>query len=479
MGLVSGYLNLPHLINTTIPGTSVKVLTVSMEAAVENNAHTYSGGLGVLVGDKIRAAQDMKKPVDVITFSYPEGYVRNRVVDGKIIAETNPYEPEKMFREWDTFTLKTGFGDVSIKILQGKNSWFIHTDLANRLYVEDGGEHRLKKEIIIGKVAEKLFLQEGFDVLHVEESQCAFAGLELKKASPKSRVVFTTHTPLPHGHETWDSEIVKKLYSPLGKLNMTKLALDSCDFVNCVSKMQRDIMNPFLQERAKFITNGVHKSWKHAGGKRKAKQELLKAVKNQAFHTKDFDDSFTIGIARRFTSYKRMDLVFSEFDKLEELAKHTPIQIVFAGVAHPSDTEGIKTIERVLETAATAKHVRIAYFPNYDMDLARKMIAGSDAWMNVPVEGQEASGTSWMKAMMNGTILISTVSGSVPEFADAGNALLIPPGSAKEQGLSLFNLIKRAAQEDTHEMSKAAIAVSDKVSAKRMMEEYFSRAYDV
>ena len=455
----------------------MKVLTVSMEAALENNAHTYSGGLGVLVGDKIRAARDMKKHVDVITFSYPEGYVRNRIVDGRIIAEPNPYEPEKMFKEWDSFTIKTKFGDIGAKILRGENGWFVHTDVANRLYVEDGGEHRLKKEIIIGKAAEKLFLQEEFDILHVEESQCAFAGMELKKASPKSRVVFTTHTPLPHGHETWDGGTVKKLYSPLGRINMTKLALEYCDFVNCVSRMQREIMNPVLQGRAEFITNGVHKSWKYPGGKGRAKKELLKSVKEQAFHTKDFDDSFTIGIARRFTSYKRMDLVFKEFDKLEELAKHTPIQIVFAGVAHPSDTEGIKTIERVMETAAAAKHVRIAYFPYYDMDLARKMIAGSDAWMNVPIEGQEASGTSWMKAMMNGTILISTVSGSVPEFADDGNALLIPPGPAEDQGKALFGLIKRAVQEDTREMSRAAEGVSDKVSAKRMMEEYFSRAY--
>ena len=448
----------------------MKVLTVTMEAALGNDIHTYAGGLGVLVGDKLRAARDMHKYVDVVTFSYPEGYVRNEVHDGKVVPMTDPYDPHREFKSEGEWEIKTKFGEAGVEILRGPNSWLVHTGLAPRLYV-DTPEQRLKKEILLGKAAARIFAEGGYDVLHVEESQCAFAALELKRVSPNSRVVFTTHTPLPHGHEVWENGVVGRLYSSLGKIDMTKLALDNCDFVNCVSKMQREIMNPHLQGRAEYITNGVHKSWIHPNRGR-AKKELIREINGSSYHAKEFDESFTIGIARRFASYKRMDLVLRQLKELEKI----PVQVVFSGVAHPGDAEGIKTIEKVLDTANRTENVKVAYFPDYDMELAKKMIAGSDAWLNVPVEGKEASGTSWMKAMVNGTLLISTVSGSVPEFADESNALLIPKGSDDEQAKSLVQLIARASEGDS-EMSKNARALAPELSARRMMKEYFSRAY--
>lgn len=488
----------------------VKALLVSMEAALESSLPTYAGGLGVLVGDKLKAAWDLKKDIEVLTFSYPQGYVRHRIEGGKVVAEASPWDPHSHFRSYGERDVKTPFGTVSVELLRRKDAWLVHTDLAPRLYV-DTHEERLKKEVLLGAVAARLCVEQGFDVLHMEESNTAFAGDRLRRVAPDKRVVFTTHTPLPHGHEIWDAVAARRLHGYDRKVSMTDLALKNSDYVNCVSRMQRDVLNPHLGHRAEYITNGVHVDWLHpaveellkntVGNVRsnptllanahhidlpalhdarvRAKEELIREVNEHAHRNWDFHpEVFTVGIARRFTSYKRMDLLLREFDRLEGIAHHRGLQVVYAGVAHPSDREGMETIEKVLEYSRKSNHVGVAYFPDYDMDRAKKMIAGADAWLNVPEERREASGTSWMKAMLNGTLVISTRSGSVPEFCDETNSLLIDRGTTDWQARQLADHIAHASSTDLEEMRRSAIAASAGVTARRMVLEYLTKAYD-
>ncbi|MBR9690010.1 MAG: glycosyltransferase [Candidatus Altiarchaeota archaeon] len=487
------------------------ILLVSMEAALWNEVPTYAGGLGILVGDKIRAAQDTGLKMDALTFSYPQGYIKHKIEDGKVIAEPNPYNPKKKFKSAGSFEADTKFGKIPWELLKGENSWFVHTDFAEKLYIENSQEDRLKKEIILGKAAAQVFSDKNYDILHIEESNAAFSGEEVRRAHPKKRIVFTTHTPLPYGHEKWEGEIAKSIY---GKehVSMTETAMKSANYVNCVSRMQRDIMNPYLGGRADYITNGVHVgTWMHPVIKKlvkncvgdiekspeklanavcintkelkearsKINEQLVKKVNSSAFKNMDFEaGNLTVSIARRFTGYKRLDMILSEFSTLEGMAKNKPIQIIFAGMAHPLDVEGLKTIEKVISIAGEAKNVKIAYFPEYNMDLAKTMIAGSDLWLNVPQEEREASGTSWMKAMMNGTVLVSTVSGSVPEYSiNRQNSLLISPGDYRTQSKQLLEHINYALRTDTSEISRGAITAASHLTARRMIMEYESRAY--
>ncbi len=440
----------------------MKVLLASMEAGIWSDVPTYAGGLGVLVGDKLLAARDMGKRVESLTFSYPLGYASVRVVDGKPLIEPGIYDPLKRFKLKESFELRTRFGRVEVQLLKKGRSWFIHTPLAQRLYI-DTPEERLKKEIILGMVAARL--ADGYDVLHLEESHAALAGHFYRGSA---RIVFTTHTPLPHGHEVWERSLVRKLLGWDRELNMTRLALEHASYVNCVSRMQRELMNPYLDGRADYITNGVHRRWIYRGN---ARARLARLVNERAYRSADFGDRFTIGIARRFTGYKRLDLPVRVLDRLAEL----PVQIVYSGNVHPADGQGIEMLQRVLDAIGGSK-LPIAYLPGYDIDTAKLMVAGSDVWLNLPVESKEASGTSWMKAMLNGTVPVTTASGSVPEFCrDGENALIIPAGPEEQQASFLVQKIGEALKR--HDELSEAARQTEGLSAERMMREYFERAY--
>jgi len=488
-----------------------------MEAAIRSDIPTYAGGLGVLVGDKIKAARDMGVEAEVVTFAYPFGYVRHVIEDGEIRAEPEPYEPEKVFQIFDEREINLGGEKVHVKILRGERSWLIESEIAKRLYIEEEPVERLKKEILLGKVAAQIFLENNFEVLHVEESHAAFAAYEVKKAKQETRIVFTTHTPLPYGHETWGGDVLQRFYPELGETNMTKLAIANANFVNCVSRMHCEVMREFLEGRTDYITNGVHASWMqsalrekiaacgcdpleapeklvYAGNleweelreaKLRAKEELVREVNEHAFKNAEFaSDAFTVGIARRFSPYKRVDLLARNLFRLESLASNKPLQIVFAGVSHPRDSAGMEMVRRVVEAVKRAKYTRIAYFPYYNVSLAAKIIGGCDLWINIPREEQEACGTSWMKAMLNGCVLVSTRAGGVPEAAIHGfNSLLIPRALEEDQVRELFAHLKRMlysyydAEREFYEIARNAVASSASLTARRMMMEYVRRAY--
>jgi len=326
-------------------------------------------------------------------------------------------------------------------------------------------EIRIKQEIVLGIGGLRMLNALGVKILkyHLNEGHASFLTLELLKNNDldvekvHKSCVFTTHTPVKAGHDKFPYEMINKILPPLipeekmkefaGKdeFNMTMLALNLCDFVNGVAKKHRETtqkMFPGYEIRA--ITNGVHPyTWSHPAFKNlydkyfpgwanepdilvraeripndetwearvTAKKELIKYV-NQV-KNKDFSpDILTIGFARRATAYKRHSLLFTDLHRLKSINKNYPFQIVFAGKAHPQDEPGKQMIEEIHSYISQLKNdIKIVYLENYNMEVAKKMVSGVDVWLNTPQKPMEASGTSGMKAALNGVINFSVLDG--------------------------------------------------------------------
>jgi starch phosphorylase len=273
----------------------------------------------------------------------------------------------------------------------------------------------------------------------------------------RSRCVFTTHTPVPAGHDRFPRQLAEELLGSeacvqleaLGvrdELNMTALALESSRFVNGVamrhSEVSRD-MFPGYPIRA--ITDGVHATrwtspafqalydrtvpdWRRdpnclrglialdpdeiGRAHAEAKGALLDAVRDATGRAWD-PGRLTLGYARRATAYKRPTLIFRDLERLQRLAERRgPIQLAFAGKAHPEDQEGQDLIRHIVErSGGQHEDLEVAFLPGYDMELSRLMVAGVDVWLNTPLPPLEASGTSGMKAAMNGVPSLSILDG--------------------------------------------------------------------
>ncbi len=271
--------------------------------------------------------------------------------------------------------------------------------------------------------------------------------------------VFTTHTPVAAGHDQFPLELVYRVLgspNPLigceehfcfdSKLNMTYLALANCHYINGVAKKHSQIARQmFAGYPIDSITNGVHaKTWicphlqalfdEHIPGwhsdsaslryalnisktliwhaHQAAKLELLKHV-NEVTHAGMDNDVFTIGFARRATAYKRPDLLLTDIERLNTIAaQFINLQIIYAGKAHPRDNQGKALIERIYHIAGQlGEHIKLVYLPDYDIRLGKLMTAGCDIWLNTPLPPLEASGTSGMKAALNGVPSLSTLDG--------------------------------------------------------------------
>lgn len=272
----------------------------------------------------------------------------------------------------------------------------------------------------------------------------------------KDLCVFTTHTPVEAGHDRFPYDLISRILGepiPLyvlkelggsDHLNMTLLALNLSEFINGVAKKHGEVSrNMFPGYEISAITNGVHSyTWTCDSFKRlydrylpgwanepelfvrvgripdeelwnahlEAKNVFLDYVKKTT-GVEMSSDILTIGFARRVTAYKRADLLYSDIERLERLGEGR-LQIIYAGKAHPKDEPGKKMIEKIFSVKERLKDkIKIAYLKNYDMDLALKMVSGSDVWLNTPLRPREASGTSGMKAAHNGVINFSVLDG--------------------------------------------------------------------
>lgn len=459
-----------------------KVAYFSMEFAVHQALKIYSGGLGFLSGSHMRSAFDLKQNVIGIGMLWKYGYYDQGRNEDQTLR-TNFIEKNYNFLE-DTgieveiqlhdnpcvkvraYVLKPEiFGSVPLYLLSTDvpGNDYLSKTITNHLY--DANElTRISQSIVLGiggaKVVEAL---GGADVYHLNEGHALPAFYYLKnKGVKKNQMVFTTHTPEKAGNEERDArhlnrcgffgrmlseeELLKESVNG-GMINYTVSALRMAKKSNAVSKLHakvsRDMWKGFdgiskiipitnAQNQNFWQDEEIDKAWKKknvkAYKKRKIelKKELFDEVLNQT--EKLFDPNvLTIVWARRFAGYKRADLLLHDLERFEKLISNAkyPIQIIWAGKPYPFDYYAIDIFNHLVNYT---KYVpNLAVLVGYEMELSRKLKAGSDIWLNTPRITREASGTSGMTASMNGSVNVSTNDGWIPEFAKDGENCFVFP----------------------------------------------------
>ncbi len=476
----------------------VRIAYFSMEIALQSAMPTYSGGLGVLAGDMLRSAADLGLPMVAVTLVHRKGYFRQRLdAAGNQSEEDAAWQPEALLeavepqvgvaiegravriRAW-RYTVKGIAGrEVPVYLLDtavaGNSVW--DQALTDHLYGGDD-HYRLCQEAILGIGGVRLLQALGMNAIrsyHMNEGHSALLALGLLEQrmqgreltiaaaadveAVRERCIFTTHTPVPAGHDQFPSALARQVLGDAAAdaleathccannvLNMTYLALRFSRYVNGVAMHHGELsqdMYPNYPVRA--ITNGVHAvtwvapalaalydrhipEWRRdnqylryaigiplaeiAEAHRLAKAELLEPVRQATGAPLD-PRVLTLGFARRAAGYKRADLVFSNLERLQWIARRAgPLQMIFAGKAHPQDEPGKDMIRRVFAAAEKLRGtIAVAYVPDYDLRWGGLITGGVDLWLNTPHRPYEASGTSGMKAALNGVPSLSVPDG--------------------------------------------------------------------
>ena len=535
----------------------------SMEIAIDETMPTYSGGLGILAGDTLRAIADAALPVAAVTLVYHHGYYRQSLDEHGVQTEaSDPWSPSSRLeladasadiviegrhvavRAWRATIAGHGGASVPVYLLDtdvpGNDPW--DRTLTNSLY---GGDkrYRLAQEAVLGlagKVIVDAATRGNIIRYHMNEGHSALVVPALFKtfhgdlSAVRNACIFTTHTPVPAGHDRFDRDLVErtldrdvvgaleKLGQLDGDLNMTLLALSGSGFCNAVAMKHGEVSRAmFPGHDITAITNGVHAgTWvapqfsalfdRTLAGWRADNFRLRQAIgiplneirtAHQAAKRALFDDVaantgttfdpalFTIGFARRAATYKRADLLFSNPDWFRAIARaHGTIQVVYAGKAHPHDDAGKALIRRVYDAIrGIGAEIHAVYLPNYDMTLAKKLVAGVDVWLNTPRRPEEASGTSGMKAALNGVPSLSILDGWWIEGNVEGRtgwAVGGTHGSAEDDAAALYRALERivalyyADPAGFDEVRRYAISVNGSYfTTERMVREYVINAY--
>jgi len=462
----------------------------SMEIVLRPDLPTYSGGLGVLAGDTLRSFADLRVPVVAVTLVHRAGYFRQGLSSAGQSEVSASWWPETVLppvtqrveveierrrvvvQAWRYDVVGSSGYPVPVFLLDTDVEENTEEDrrITDSLYGGDA-RYRLMQEIVLGVGGVRFLRGLGYAhirKIHLNEGHAALAGLELLREeargtdrwnfeSVRERCVFTTHTPVPAGHDKFDLDLVervlgdfvpKPVLTMLGgsdRLDMTWLALNLSTFVNGVARRHKEISEQmFPRYQIRQVTNGVHSvTWtcesfralfdaqipewrqdpamlRHALGLRPedvwnahhaAKQRMVATIQERTGR-RLHPNALTVGCARRATTYKRNDLVLADLDRLRKIAAEWPIQFVFASKAHPRDEEGKQIIRRILETAQNAADVvPIVFLADYDVELAGVLVSRCDLWLNTPLPPLEASGTSGMKAAHNGVPSLSTRDG--------------------------------------------------------------------
>ena len=576
----------------------------SMEIALDPAMPTYSGGLGVLAGDTIRSAADLKVPMVAVTLLHRKGYLNQRLdPSGWQHEEPAEWPVEKFLQELPqrvqvTIQRRTvhvrawrydmkGLGDSTVPVflldtdLPENSEW--DRTLTHYLY---GGDrlYRLCQEVVLGIGGVRMLRALGFQHFthfHMNEGHAALLTLELLSEQSKragrdcvnhedieavrAKCIFTTHTPVPAGHDQFPMELVanvlghradfmdmKDLFcvnlvnEVLGQrhefadfkgvlqsgqsLNMTYLALNLSHYVNGVAKKHGEVSRlMFGGYQIDSITNGVHAAtWvsppfaelfdKHIPGWRQdnfslrfahglaraeiwqahvaARQRLLEFVSHTARVNLD-PEALTLGFARRATRYKRGDLLVRDVGRLRDIAaKAGKLQIIYAGKAHPNDFEGKEFIQRIVQVRDALKPaIQLVYLENYDMEMAKLLTAGVDVWLNTPQLPLEASGTSGMKAALNGVPSLSILDGwwmegwiegqtgwAIGEHCDKGPN---DPERSACDAASLYDKLERVVLPLFHQNRDGFIDVmrhcislnGSFFNTQRMVQQYVVKAY--
>lgn len=468
-----------------------------MEIGLDAAMPTYSGGLGILAGDTIRSATELKVPMVAVTLLHRDGYFYQRLdSEGRQTEEPVEWVVDDFLEQMEqTATVSINGRDVRIRAWKYKVKsptkftvpvYFLDTDtpenheqdrtLTHWLY---GGDlyYRLCQEIVLGIGGVRMLRAMGYNQIeryHMNEGHSGFLTLELLEESAgranketvsmedieevRKKCVFTTHTPVAAGHDQFPMDMVRKalgdwrafqlkdVYCCDETFNMTYLALALSHYVNGVAKKHGEtsqhIYAPYIIDS---ITNGVHAArWvsepfaemfdQYIPGWREdnfslryaltipadhiwkahieAKRHLIQYANRETNTGLDLD-LLTLGFARRTTAYKRPDLVFTDCERLKSIASKTgSFQLIFAGKAHPNDQTGKEIIGRIFQHIHSCRpQIKAAYLENYDIELGKLITSGVDIWLNTPQPPLEASGTSGMKAALNGVPSLSILDG--------------------------------------------------------------------
>lgn len=473
-----------------------KIAYFSMEVGLSADMATYSGGLGVLAGDTLRAAADLGLPLVAVTLVHRKGYFRQHLdAVGAQTESPDSWNVADRLRELDprvdveiegkTVRLRAWLQEIVGVLGHRVPVYFLDSDLeendpASRALTDQlyGGDkrYRLCQEVVLGVGGVRMLQALGHDALetyHMNEGHSALLTLELMRKAAfdggreelseedvslvRERCVFTTHTPVAAGHDRFPVDLVRSvlgeatwkrlegLYA-MTELNMTELALGHSRYVNGVTRRHGDVTREMFDGYdVRAITNGVHAAtWtsaplselfdRHVPGWREdnlslrymtytAPEEIEAAHRAAKKNLIDYvetasgirlnEETFTIGFARRAAAYKRADLLFDDVERLKAIASRSgPIQIVYAGKAHPHDEPGKAIIRRIVEAGKSlGEYVVLVYLENYGIELGGLMTSGCDLWLNTPEPPKEASGTSGMKAALNGVPSLSILDG--------------------------------------------------------------------
>ena len=535
----------------------------SAEIGISSSLPTYSGGLGVLAGDHIKASGDIGLNMCAITLLYREGYFKQRIDEDGIQTETYPrFDPHPLLKKLDVkFTLRLRERNVWVQAYQfdyvghGGHTiplYFLDTDVEEnfdddrnitlRLYSGDK-DHRILQEAILGFGGTKLLEglgQNEIKTYHMNEGHCSFLALDLLQKSDgnvekvKSLCHFTTHTPVPAGHDHFAESRAKKLLRGLlpenlelpslvqnGRLHMTELGLYFSRSANGVSQLHGQVaQDQFPWTNIGYITNGVHHSyWMGSPFKRLydqylpnwrtnpealleidkipddilleahqiRKNYLLGYANSQVSKALD-GNTLTIGFARRSATYKRAQLIFHDLERLQSIGKGK-IQIIFSGKAHPNDQDGKELIRQIVENSKSMiGKVKIIFLENYNMWLGRMITSGVDIWLNTPLRPNEASGTSGMKATLNGVPNLSVLDGWWAEGCrDGVNGWSVgdPENPDDEKDANhLYSVLENQVIPTYYNervkwasIMKEAIKTGVDFTAHRMIEEYNQKYY--
>lgn len=538
------------------PMRACPVAYFSAEFGLHESLPIYSGGLGVLAGDHLKAASDLGIPMIGVGLAYAHGYF-DQSLDANgwqqehyfssseailpLQVVRNEYgQPLRIAVRTESYEIWVGIWQVQV----GRNRLLLlDTDvdgnsqedraLTSRLY-GGGRRTRIRQELILGVGGMRALQTIGIlpGVIHLNEGHSAFATLELARILMErdgqmfdniremtaGMTVFTTHTPVPAGHDVFDPGLLEQTLAPLrlrlglsqhqllalGRVDpgnageyfsMTVLGFKMSRYHNAVSALHARITKAIWhnlwpgaarhQIPIHYITNGVHvdtwlaepmadlfgkylgPNWRDgmddprlwAGIERADDLELWARDQQLRAHLVQYVDrsiqrqervrtgqehseyaerakldpnALTIGIARRFAAYKRMDLLFRDPARLDRLVNdpQRKVQFIFAGKAHPQDERGKQVIQTVFRFTRDPRFIgKVVFLENYDINVARHMVQGVDAWLNMPRRPLEACGTSGQKVAVNGGLNISTLDGWWAQAYDGLNGFAIGQGS--------------------------------------------------
>ncbi len=597
----------------------------SAEFGIHESVPIYSGGLGVLSGDHVKAASDLSVPFVAVGLYYDQGYFRQRLdANGYQVEEyiNTKVENLPMRPALDangkpiTVTIDTRAGGLLAKVwlmrvgrvclylldcdVEGNNPE--DRELTSRLY---GGDHRtrIRQELVLGVGGVRALRALGITpgVYHLNEGHSAFAPLEVIRDMMASdgvsfdealrevaqHTVFTTHTPVPAGHDRFDGGLIEEHLGPvrdqlgisfqqlmgLGRVEpqnegetfcMTVFALKLSRRANAVSNLHGHVSRrmwahlwPWRVEEEipiGHITNGVHvRSWlawqmqqlydrlfppkwflkmgepdvwqlinnvdpgelweTHHTLKNQLLAFVRRRISRQRRRRGESDEAIeqarnlldpnvlTIGFARRFATYKRADLILSDLGRFQDLLHDPdrPIQIVFAGKAHPADEPGKQLIKKISNLRMDDRFAtRVAFIEDYDINVCRHLVQGVDVWLNNPRRPLEASGTSGQKVVLNGGLNLSVLDGWWAEAYDGTNGFGIGHGSShvseevndRRDGEDLYRVLEQEViplyydrdvdglpRQWIRRMTNSISSLAWRFSAHRMVMDYVRHSY--